>query len=200
MSSPIYWHPVLYKTTMRLLYGKGYENRYEEVVRWIPPGSSVYEACAGDCRLYLRYLRPLGIDYRAGDFNSRFVEHGRRHGIAIDLLDLRKDRVPLADVVILQASLYQFLPDAGEILTRLAASAKKRLVLVEPVRNLASSKNPVVAWLGKLGAGTKDQTHAGRFTEKTISALMAETFGNRVVHAQLIAEGREKLFCVSTEN
>ncbi len=196
MSSPIYWHPFLYETTMRLLYGKGFESRYQDLVQWIPKGTSVYEACAGDCRLYLTYLRPLGHVYRAGDFNSRFVTHGRRRGVNIDFLDLRKDDVPSADVVVLQASLYQFLPDAGPVLERLAKSARKRLVVVEPVRNLASSPNPVVAWLGKLGAGTQDQDHPGRFTEDSITKLMHKTFDKRLVHAGLIASGREKLFCV----
>lgn len=197
--SPVYWHPVLYKAAMRLLYGRrGYEGRYEELTKWIPAGASVFEACAGDCRLYLKYLRQLGVDYRAGDFNEVFVKHGRRQGVAIDRFDLRNDPIPKADVVLIQASLYQFLPGCREVLLRLAAAAAKRLIVVEPIRNLASSDNAAVAWLGRLGAKTEDQDHPSRFTDETITRLMQDTFGERVAHSALVANERERLFCVST--
>lgn len=184
---------------MRLLYRKGYENRYKEVLQWIPSGSSVFEACAGDCRLYLRYLKPLGVPYRAGDFNPRFVAYGKARGVDLSLMDLRLDPVPEADVVVMQASLYQFLPDATPVLARLARSARKRLILIEPIKNLASSANPLIAWLGRAGAATRAQGHTSRFTDESLLTLVTSTFGSKVIHSQLIAGEKERLFCVSTE-
>ncbi len=42
----------------------------------------------------------------------------------------------------MQASLYHFLPDAHEIVERMLAAAGRRVIVSEPVRNLASSQNP----------------------------------------------------------
>lgn len=199
MYSPIYRHPFLYSLTMRALYGRGFEERYRALDALVPDGATVFEACAGDCRLYENYLKPRGISYRGSDLNPTFVAHARRRGIAMDLLDLRKDPLPKADVVILQASLYQFIPNEREIVRVLAAAARKTLIVAEPVRNMASSSNPVVAWIGKRAAGTGDASHPSRFTETSLTELLRSEFGRRITHEELIANGREKVLCIAAE-
>jgi SAM-dependent methyltransferase len=107
----------------------------------VPDGASVLELCCGPGTLYLRYLRGRVGGYVGIDVNSRFVEQLGRRGVAANRLDLATDDEPLpvADAVILQASLYHFLPEPQRIVDRMLVAARDRVIVSEPVRNLASS-------------------------------------------------------------
>jgi hypothetical protein len=134
----------------------------------------VVELCCGPGTLYLRFLRGRVGSYIGLDANPRFVVGLRRQGVDARLIDLGRveDPLPLGDVQLMQASLYHFLPSPAAIVDRMLAAANDRVVISEPIRNLASSANPVIRALGQRladpGVGGSD----GRFREETLDALM----------------------------
>jgi SAM-dependent methyltransferase len=187
-----------YELLMRGLYGRHYAARMLAVAQQVPAGSSVLELCCGPGTLYLRHLRGRAGSYVGLDVNERFVERLRARGIDARRLDLARDDEPLpaADVAIMQASLYHFLPDAGQIIERMLASARDRVIVSEPVRNLASSSLPAVGLLGRRAADPGVGGHAQRFTEASLDELMAR-FGDQVLASFPIPGGREKVYVLA---
>ncbi len=185
-----------YELLMRALYGRHYQARMAAVAEQVPPGASVLELCCGPGTLYERHLRPRPGGYIGLDINPRFVVAMQSRGVDARLLDLSTPDValPAADTVLMQASLYHFLPDAGRIVERMLASARDRVVISEPVRNLASSERPLLAALGKRAADPGVGGHAHRFTEETLDELMQRF---EVRSAALIPGGREKLYVLA---
>jgi SAM-dependent methyltransferase len=190
-----------YELLMRLLYGRHYEARMRVVAEQIPWGASVLELCCGPGTLYFRYLHHRAAGYVGLDVNPRFVARLRRSGVDARCLDLTSDAEPLpvADVVIMQASLYHFLPEAGAVLDRMLAAARESVIVSEPIRNLASSALPGVALLGRRAADPGVGGHAGRFTEATLDQLM-EGHRGQVASAFKIPGGREKVYVLRPES
>lgn len=177
MSSLIYNHRTAYHLLMRLLYGRYFSARYETIAAEVPAGSAVVDVCAGDGYLYLNYLRPKAVQYQALDISPRLVQWMQRHGIQAQQSDVWQDALPPADVVIMQASLYQFLPDAAPVVHKMLRAARQRVIITEPIRNIASSDNPVLRFVGKRltrpeeGSGTY-QAH--RFDQTSLTALFRQ--------------------------
>ncbi|HAE30784.1 MAG TPA: hypothetical protein DCF89_06700, partial [Flavobacteriales bacterium] len=48
VKSPIYHSIETYRFTMKRLYGNRFENRYENLIKYIPPLKSITELCPGD--------------------------------------------------------------------------------------------------------------------------------------------------------
>jgi SAM-dependent methyltransferase len=180
---------------MRVLYGRHYVERMRAVAEQVPAGASVLELCCGPATLYRRYLRERTSAYIGLDVNERFVARLARAGIDARRVDLAGTAVPLpvADVAIIQASLYHFLPDASRILEEMLAAARELAIVSEPVRNLASSPLPVIGRLGQRAADPGVGGHAGRFSEATLDQLM-DNYRDRVRRAFLIPGGREKVY------
>jgi SAM-dependent methyltransferase len=184
-----------YELVMRALYGRHYSDRMRAVAEQVPAGASVLELCCGPATLYRRHLQGRARSYIGLDVNERFVAQLAAAGIDARVVDLAGDQRPLpgADVALIQASLYHFLPDAGPIVDRMLAAATQLVIVSEPVRNLASSEIPLV---GRLGRGATDPgvgAHAQRFTEATLDGLM-ESYRDRVQRQFLIPGGREKVY------
>jgi SAM-dependent methyltransferase len=188
-----------YELLMRVLYGRHYAARMRAIAEQVRDGASVLELCCGPGTLYDRQLRGRVGGYIGIDVNERFVDALRRRGVDARRMDLANAGEPLpgADVAIMQASLYHFLPDAGAIVDRMLAAARERVVISEPVRNLASSGLPGVALLGRRAADPGGAgAHEERFTEATLDALMAR-YRERVLAALPIPGGREKIYVLS---
>ncbi len=184
-----------YELLMRALYGRHYEDRMRIVAEQVPNRASVLELCCGPGTLYGRYLRHRASSYIGLDVNAGFVERLRRQGVDVRLVDLAGSDQPLphADVALIQASLYHFLPDAGRIVDRMIAAAGERVIVSEPIRNLASSDTPVIGLLGRRAADPGVGGHEQRFNEATLDELMAG-YGSRVRAAFPIPGGREKVY------
>lgn len=187
-----------YELLMRGLYGRHYAARMSAVAEQVPTGASVLELCCGPGTLYTRHLRGRAGSYIGVDVNDRFVAALRRRGVDARRLDLASatEPLPAADVAIMQASLYHFLPDAAAIIDRMLTAARERVIVSEPIRNLASSELPGIALLGKRAADPGVGSHADRFTETTLDALMAR-YRERTVASFLIPGGREKVYVLS---
>lgn len=194
MSSLIYAHPSVYQLLMRLIYAGGYTARYRALSQLIPDGADVFEACAGDAYLYRHYLQARGIRYRAGELNDTFVAHARARGIDMMRFDLQRDPVPQADVVLLHASLYQFMPEHRQIVDRLLDAARRELILSEPVRNLSSSRWALVRWIAKRSADPGSGHKAQRFDEQSLDEFVQAHYADRVRQRLLIPGGRELIY------
>jgi len=179
---------------MRLLYGRHYRSRYFALAELIPAGASVLDLCCGPGLLYTRYLKHKSIKYVGMDVNRKFIDELTSHGGEGTVADLRSNEpLPKADYVVMQASLYHFLPDASPIVQRMLEAARERVIIAEPIQNLTSSRNPLVALAGRFltNPGSGDQPH--RFTESRLDQLLA-SFGPRLVQSFLIPGGREKIY------
>ena len=194
-SSLIYRSAHGYELVMRALYGRHYVDRLRAVSDEVPGGASVLELCCGPGTLYARFLHGRVSSYTGLDVNERFVARLRRQGVDARVFDLGRstEALPRADVVLMQASLYHFLPHAEEIVDRMLDAADQRVIVSEPVRNLASSENPVIGMLGRSAANPGVGGGESRFTAETLDALMSR-YRELVQVQRLIPGGREKLF------
>lgn len=143
----IYQNIFLYQLFMRLLYGPHFEDRYQAVAGQIPPGLSVMDVCAGDAYLFTKYLKGKNDDYLAIDNSPFFIRSARKRGIACMQRNVLDDAFPAADVVVMMASLYQFIPQEKSVISKLLASAKKKLIITEPISNLSSSRFQIISRL-----------------------------------------------------
>ena len=194
-TSLIYRSPRCYELLMRVLYGPHYAARMRILAEQVPPGSSALELCCGPGTLYWRHLRQRTTNYIGIDVNARFTAALRRSGVDARVVDLARSTEPLpeADVVLIQASLYHFLPEADGIIDRMLAAARDRVIVSEPIRNLASSDIPIIRLLGRRAADPGVGGHLQRFTEQTLDHLMGR-YGDRLASAFTIPGGREKVF------
>ena len=197
-TSLIYRSATGYELVMRALYGRHYSSRLAAVAGEVPSGSSVLELCCGPATLYRRCLRGSVSEYVGIDVNPGFVTMLRQQGIDARELDLAAPDgdLPRADVVIIQASLYNFLPHADRVVDRMLAAARHRVIVAEPVRNLASSGLPIVGLIGRRATDPGTGDHATRFDERSLGALM-DRYGERVVKSFAIPGGRELVFVLS---
>jgi SAM-dependent methyltransferase len=212
MSTSIFYrHPWLYEGLMRVLYLGGYKQRSQALAALIPEGSSVVDVCCGPGTLYFSYLRLRHVTYTGLDINRAFVNRlvafghneawhdnePRRPRVSGMVWDASAERpLPRADYLVMQASLYHFLPDPRPLVDRMLVAAKEKVILTEPVRNLADSKNPALAWLSRklTNPGTGDQPR--RFNEARFENFIDEYRAEgRVIEFYPIAGGRERL-CV----
>jgi SAM-dependent methyltransferase len=193
-SSPIYKTPALYEVVMLMLYGRNYSGRYQSLADLIPAGSSVLDLCCGPAVLYDRYLRQKSVRYTGLDLSGQFIDHLRRRGGEGQVWDARSPApLPLADFVVMQASLYHFLPDPRPVVERMLQAARRQIIIAEPVRNLANSRYRLVAACASrftdAGGGPADT----RFTPQTLDTFFA-SFGSRLRRSFHIPGGREKVF------
>jgi trans-aconitate methyltransferase len=197
-TSLVYRSAAGYELLMRALYGRHYAARMRAVADQVPDGASVLELCCGPATMYLRHLRGRTSAYVGIDVNERFVARLRRRGVDARRLDLAAGSEPLpeADVVILQASLYHFLPHADRILDRMLAAARDRVIVSEPVRNLASSRVALIARVGRGAADPGVGGHGQRFTAESFAALM-ERYRERMTCSFPIPGGREQVYVLS---
>ncbi|HEU4387528.1 MAG TPA: class I SAM-dependent methyltransferase, partial [Blastocatellia bacterium] len=196
-TSPIYRSATLYELAMAALYGRHYASRYREMAELIPPESSVVDLCCGPARIYRRCLKQKSVDYTGLDISPRFIARLRRMGAKGMVWDLRDERaLPTADYLIMQASLYHFLPDANGILDRMLSAAGRQVIVSETVRNVASSNSRIISLLAQLltDPGVGKQVH--RFTEATLDGLF-ERYSGQVARILTIAGGREKVYVLN---
>src|ERR1044071_6340186 len=131
-TSIIYRNTPLYELAMLMLYGRHYPSRYRAIADLIPADSSVVDLCCGPALLFNRYLRQKNVSYTGLDVNAGFIRRLIRNGGSGQVCDLRKDApLPRADYVMMQASLYHFLPDALPILGRMLQAATRQVIIAE---------------------------------------------------------------------
>jgi SAM-dependent methyltransferase len=189
----IYRSAALYEAVMRLLYGRHYAARQRVIAALIPAGSSVLELCCGPGTLYRRYLAGKRVRYLGLDINDGFVRRVRRSGADAQQWDVRApDPLPPADYVLMQASLYHFMDDPRPLIERMLATARLRVILAEPVHNVAKQAGPMGAVAARLtDPGTGPQPN--RYDEASLDRVF-EPFASLVLDRMLLPGGREKVY------
>lgn len=190
----IYRTAIGYELTMRTLYGRHYHAHYEAIADLIKPFSTVLELCCGPGTLYRRYLRFKGVSYTGFDMNARFVKKLREDGAKAEVRDLAaQEPLPVSEFVIMQASLYHFLPDSEPILKRMKAATGKALIISEPVHNLTTSRSRLLRTVSARLTDAGNGRQPYRFTEKSLDQLFAN-LGWEPTTTFLVAGGREKVY------
>jgi hypothetical protein len=192
-TSLIYRSSTLYSAAMLGLYGRHFLARYRAVSNFIPAGATVLDLCCGPPFLYRHYLSPKSVRYFGIDLNARFVAEVIRAGGQGRTGDLRVAEFPPADYVLMQASLYHFLPDPTWVIEHMLHSARERVIIAEPVRNLARSRNRLLSVIAARATDTGWGGEPSRFTEATLDAFF-ERYASRICTSFLIPGGREKVY------
>lgn len=190
----VYKNARLYELVMLVLYGRHYFSRYRVLADLIPPQSSVLDLCCGPGILYQRYLRHKNVSYVGLDINEGFIKQVNKMGAQGVVWDLRDDSpLPTADYVIMQASLYQFLPDPAPVAERMIRAAAKQVIIAEPIRNLSVHKTRQLRSLAQrlTDPGTGEQRM--RFTEQALDTFFARYTSNKL-QTLLVPGGREKVY------
>jgi SAM-dependent methyltransferase len=196
--SAIYRNVLLYAALNRGLYGVHWREHYLAVAERICENASVLELCCGTGVLYERFLEGRGVTYLGLDNSEAFVERLRRRGIGVRHFDVWRDSLPANefDYVIMQASLYQFIPDGKAVVERMLHSARKEVIVSEPIRNHASSR---FGWIARVARRiSRPPAGAGeylgrRFDAESLDECMAE-FGDRILERAVICGGRDCLY------
>jgi SAM-dependent methyltransferase len=192
MTGLAYKNQPIYEALMLVVYRHHYLSRYRAIAECIPAGAAVLDVCCGPAVLYDRYLRKKQVSYVGIDLNGAFVDRAAAKGINVAYADVSQiAELPAADFVVMQASLYHFLPDAvAPVIRKMLKAAKQKVIIAEPVRNLSTSR---LRWVARFA---HRQTDAGagpcttRFDEESLSAAMAP-FASIVERVFPIAGGRE---------
>ena len=198
-TSLIYRSASMYELAMLLLYGRHYTSRFRAIADLIPAGSTVLDLCCGPAPLYHRYLRTKDVQYTGLDINANFIARLVRRGGRGQVWDLRGEQaLPAADYVIMQASLYHFLPDASPVVDRMLRAARRRVIIAEPIRNLTTSDSRFLSLLGRLFTNPGAGEHTLRFTEASLAEFFSG-YASRVVESFSIAGGREQVYVLDAE-
>jgi SAM-dependent methyltransferase len=198
--SLVYRSVALYELVMLALYGRHYAGRFRAIAELIPDGSSVLDVCCGPGNLYSRHLKRKSISYLGIDLNPRFVAHVRRQGGSAEIRDLCDDQpLPPADYVIMQASLYHFLPDPRPLVDRMIRAARQQVIIAEPIRNLSQSSIPWLAALARRQTDAGSGAQPNRFDQQSLDAFFAKYQG-RISRTFLLPGGREKLYVLNASS
>lgn len=180
---------------MRILYKGHYNARYQEIADLIPAGCTVVDVCAGDCYLYREFLCAKAVQYTALDISPQFVRAAQNHGINARVFDARTDELPQGDVLVMQGSLYQFLPRAEDILQRMISAARLKVIIAEPIRNLSASTNPLINAMARYLTRSNGETHNGlRFDKESLQNL----FVRHGVERSFLIPGEREMIGVFT--
>jgi SAM-dependent methyltransferase len=196
-TSLVYRSPLIYDAVMIALYGRHAFSRCSAIADLIPDGASVLELCCGPGTLYRRHLRGKRVQYTGLDINPRFVSRINAMGTAGQVWDLQQDTpLPKAYYVVMQASLYHFLPDPAPVVDRMLTAADRQVIVAEPIRNLADSRVPLLASLARRQTDPGTGAQARRFNEASLDAFFAR-YAPRVERSFLIPGGREKVYVLT---
>lgn len=192
-NSFIYRNPYIYTFLMKFLYGgrKYYIKRFKAIGEEIPDGVRVLEVCCGDCSLYTFALKGR-VSYTGIDINSRFVKSASKKSInAICMNIVTEDNLLSADYVVMQASLYQFIPKHKQIVDKLLDSASTKVIISEPIRNLSTSNNPIISFIAKKTTNPGTGSKPFRFTEETFRAFFRNNYNELIEKFKFVPGGRE---------
>lgn len=197
-SSFVYRSPQAYKLVMKLLYRKRYEDRYRSIAEEIPDGVKVLDVCCGDCALYTLFLKNKAL-YTGIDITDSFIKSAKKKLINIIPLDVRFDKLPQSDYIIMQASLYQFIPLHKQIVNNLLDSALKKVIISEPINNLSNSNNRVISFIARRSANPGTGHTKDRFIEETFREFFINNYNSRIEKFKFIPGKRELMVILNAE-
>jgi ubiquinone/menaquinone biosynthesis C-methylase UbiE len=191
----IYAAPGLYNLVLWALYRTRPRERFAVVAKEVTEGDVVVDLCAGTSLLY-EALAKKKVDYRAFDINPGFIDALKEKGVQAHCCDIESMEIPEADVVTMSSALYHFYPRCAKLVERMRASARKKVVLVEPVRNNADSGfffwGAFAQWMSKVD----DRAVPFHFDEASLNRLL-DCLDVPVIERRVICEGRDMFAVLS---
>jgi hypothetical protein len=127
----------------------------------------------GDAYFYRHYLSKKNIRYSCADINPVFVRHAKNKGLQVSLLDIPKGAIPPADIILLQGSLYHFIPDEGALIRRLLGACRSQVIISESTENLSNDSRPLKSMIGTFLSKAKSGQSKIKFTAEMLKASFA---------------------------
>ena len=171
-----YWHPITYRLLQRILYGRHYRRHYEVLSREIGD-LSLLELCCGDCQI-VDYLKENV--YQGLDINPRFVNRAKKMGLNVSLQDVMVSDIPEAECILIHNSLYQFFPHHIKLIHKAFQSAQKKLIISEPVINLASSRNRIISFIAKRVTKVGEDSSVKRFNREEMEEIFKQFHAEKI--------------------
>jgi hypothetical protein len=178
---------------MRGLYGRNYGRRLAALAADVGEDSVVVDLCAGLGDFY-DHLRAKRIIYKAFDASEESVAYGQKKGLDIRLADVNKLNFPPADYYVMIDSLYHFYDQAEMLIERMVSASRRRVLIMEPIKNLTSSNSRPLAWLARRLTNEGGGRNGQRFTETTLDRLMFGALKHRLLEAKKAPGGRDKIY------
>jgi len=158
---------------MKRLYKKLWRTRLDRVAEEIGFGKHVVDLCAGDCAIFTEILSKRAGTYTAVDMSPEFIAAARKAGAQAELADVRTYQIPPCDCVLCLESLFQF-PEHVEAMVQQARSAATLLIVLEPIKNVASSNYSLIRWLAAKLTDFGEGPVAFRFSEDQLRSMWSE--------------------------
>jgi len=138
--SLVYKNIFIYRIIINILYGLKYKKRFENVVNLIAnKDQKILELCFGD--IYIaEFAKNNNKIWTGYDINQNFISFAKKGGynaINKDIIELKS--FPKSDVCIIIGSLYHFIHDLENILTKMLESSSK-VIISEPIKNLSDHR------------------------------------------------------------
>jgi len=155
----IYKNIYIYRFVMNIIYFGKYNQRFKIVTNLLNPKNdkTIVELCFGDT-LIAHWCKLNNLKWFGFDINYEFIKNARSKGYNANYKDILKlESLPKSDVVVLMGSLYQFNESLNDLINCVMNSTSK-LIISEPISNLASKKNLIgylAQRLTKVGKGNE---------------------------------------------
>jgi hypothetical protein len=163
----------VYRLAMWVLCGRDLAERRRAIVRELEPGWTFLDLCCGDCAISPA-VRAKSCTYLGLEVNPVFIRWGQRRGFDVRHWDARSMPVPRADVVCMQASLYQFIPRDRSLVHEIVASANRLAVVAEPTRNWATGGSRLLRALASRLTRAAGDVFDKRHSDASLADLVAD--------------------------
>ena len=130
--SPLYWHPLIYKTGLWLLHGRHLKKRYKYISKEIGKNKTVLEPGCGP-GLIARHLDKT-CKYTGFDIDPVFVKYAKKKGLNVYKGDaIKKKSYKKADVILICDFLHHIgRKDEKKVLKLCKQNAKKIIICEQP--------------------------------------------------------------------
>lgn len=146
MTSIWYKHPSFYESGMKIIHGRDFYKRFEEIAQIIGKNKSVLDLGAGAFTL-ARFL-DKSCSYEGWDLNKTFVEYYRKKRLNVkhrNCLDF--GNYPPVDCITLIDILHHVGKNRGLLIEKCLAHTKEKLIICEPYKGKESGFYWFLVWL-----------------------------------------------------
>lgn len=182
---------------MLFLYGDSYFSRFKVLASYIDDGSFLIDLCCGTGDFYTFALREKNVEYLGIDYSESFVKYGLKHGIKMSAGSVSNYNYPIADYYTINDSLYQFGYGARELIEKMLISSRKKVIIMEPIKNFSNSNNKILSWFASRITRTGESNRDFRFSEKSLDDLINKYFSSNITESRIAPGGRDKIYILA---
>jgi hypothetical protein len=180
---------------MNTLYAGKYRDRFRMIVPYLGNVKSVLELCFGDT-VFAELCQRRNIDWTGIDNNEMFVSKAvknRYHAMCENILEMKE--FPSSDCCVMAGSLYHFHTESDVLFAKIFSSTSK-LVLSEPIRNLASRKD-VIGKMASRYSKTKDGIQPFRYDQKSLTEEISRLADKLSFSWKIYPAGRDSIIVIN---